>query len=76
MSHRTQAADRESAGTPEPAVAARAVQPLRCDFCGAQVARVLRVALDRNYDRLQLPHAVRYACAECSEAKERARLGG
>jgi predicted RNA-binding Zn-ribbon protein involved in translation (DUF1610 family) len=48
---------------------------LRCDFCGAQVARVRRVALDGDYDRLQAPHAVRYACPECSQRKELARLG-
>jgi hypothetical protein len=48
---------------------------LRCDFCGAQVSRVRRVALDRDYDRLQTPHAVRYACPECSQRKERERLG-
>jgi hypothetical protein len=34
------------------------------------------VALDRDYDRLQKPHAERYACPECSERKERERLGG
>ena len=49
--------------------------PLRCDFCGAEVPRVRRVALDRDYDRLQQPHAVRYACPECSQRKERERLG-
>ena len=48
---------------------------LRCDFCGARVARVRRVALDRDYDRLQTPHAVRYACPECSQRKELERLG-
>jgi hypothetical protein len=48
---------------------------LRCDFCGARVPRVRRVALDRDYDRLQAPHAVRYACPECSQRKERERLG-
>lgn len=55
--------------------AARSAPPLRCDFCGATVARVRRVALDRDYDRLQQPHRVRYACTECSDAKERERLG-
>jgi hypothetical protein len=48
---------------------------LRCDFCGARVARVRRVALDRDYDRLQTPHPARYACPECSASKERERLG-
>lgn len=47
---------------------------LRCDFCGAQVPRVRRVALDRGYERLQTPHAVRYACPACSAEKERQRL--
>ena len=48
---------------------------LRCDFCGALVSRVRRIALDRDYDRLQTPHAVRYACLECSQRKELERLG-
>ncbi len=48
---------------------------LRCDFCGALATRVRRVALDRDYDRLQTPHAVRYACPECSKRKELERLG-
>ena len=47
----------------------------RCDFCGASVARVRRVALDRGYDRLQTPHAVRYACERCSYEKEQQRRG-
>jgi hypothetical protein len=52
------------------------VEPgLRCDFCGARVARVRRIALDRDYDRLQAPHSARYACPECSQRKERERLG-
>jgi len=46
---------------------------LRCDFCGESVPRVRRVALDEGYERLQTPHPVRYACAACSEAKERRR---
>ena len=45
----------------------------RCDFCGSEVPRVRRVALDRGYDRLQKPHRVQYACPECSERKERER---
>ncbi len=48
---------------------------LRCDICGQEVSRVRRVALDQGYERLQTPHQVRYACAGCSEKKERARLG-
>ena len=48
---------------------------LRCDFCGALVSRVRRIALDRDYDRLQTPHSVRYACPECSQRKELERLG-
>jgi len=45
----------------------------RCDFCGREVDRVRRVALDRNYDRLQKPHRVQYACPSCSRRKERER---
>jgi len=47
-----------------------------CDFCGAEVPRVRRVALDRGYDRLQKPHQVQYACSDCSARKEREREGG
>ncbi len=47
----------------------------RCDFCGSLVPRVRRVALDRDYDRLQMPHPVKYACPPCSDAKERSRMG-
>jgi hypothetical protein len=50
-------------------------QMLTCDFCGARAPRVRRVALDRGYERLQTPHAVRYACERCSEEKERQRRG-
>jgi hypothetical protein len=52
----------------------QAETPLRCDFCGQQAARVRRVVLDGQYDRLQRPHQVQYACDACSEAKERERL--
>jgi ribosomal protein L37AE/L43A len=48
---------------------------LRCDFCGTLVPRVRRIALDRDYDRLQTPHSARYACPECSQRKELERLG-
>lgn len=58
--------------TPEAAEDAR----FRCDFCGNEVPRVRRVALDRDYDRLQKPHPVQYACPECSERKDRERAGG
>jgi hypothetical protein len=47
----------------------------QCDFCGARVPRVRRVALDRDYERLQTPHPVRYACPDCSAEKERVRDG-
>ena len=49
---------------------------MRCDFCGAEVAHVRRVALDEGYDRLQTHHVAKYACPACSEAKERERLSG
>jgi hypothetical protein len=48
---------------------------LRCDFCGEPAASVRRVALDGDYDRLQVPHRELYACPACSERKERARTG-
>jgi hypothetical protein len=57
------------------AKAAEETQPLRCDFCGETARRVRRVALDQDYERLQTPHQVRYACERCSEDKERHRLG-
>lgn len=47
----------------------------RCDFCGERVAAVRRVALDRDYDRLQTPHRELYACLPCSERKEQRRRG-
>lgn len=46
-----------------------------CDFCGAEATTVRRVALDRDYDRLQQPHRELYACGPCSERKEGRRLG-
>lgn len=49
-------------------------QPFKCDFCGALVPRVRRVALDQDYDRLQVRHQIQYACSRCSEEKERRRL--
>lgn len=50
-------------------------KPLVCDFCGRTVPRVRRIAIDRDYERLQTPHRVQYACDTCSERKERQRLG-
>ncbi len=47
---------------------------LRCDFCRKESEVVLRVALDRDYDRLTVKHEKRYACAECSAKKERERI--
>lgn len=47
----------------------------RCDLCGNEVAAVRRVALDREYDRLQRAHQELYACEPCFERKERKRLG-
>ena len=61
----------DSAGQTDPETGAEEV--LRCDFCGAEVPRVRRVALDRGYDRLQKPHRVQYACPDCSARKERER---
>jgi hypothetical protein len=46
---------------------------LTCDFCGETAPTVRRIALDGDYDRLQTPHAVRYACPDCSKRKERER---
>lgn len=62
--------------SPHPAtrVSARPA-PLRCDFCGSETESVRRVALDGEYDRLRLPHRELYACHDCSERKERRRLG-
>lgn len=50
-------------------------QVLRCDLCGDEAQSVRRIALDGEYDRLRKPHEVMYACASCSEKKERQRLG-
>jgi hypothetical protein len=47
----------------------------RCDFCGDLVNSVRRVALDREYDRLQKAHQEQYSCSDCFEAKEQRRLG-
>ena len=50
-----------------------AATAFRCDFCGAEVENVRRVALDRGYERLRTRHRVRYACPACSERKDRER---
>ncbi len=42
----------------------------RCDLCGNEVVSVRRVALDREYDRLQLVHKELYSCEPCFESKE------
>jgi hypothetical protein len=72
--------DARAPEAPPPASGAEAAsQPLaavlRCDFCGQTAPVVRRVALDRDYERLQTPHAVRYACSRCSDEKEQERLG-
>jgi len=53
----------------------RGRERLVCDFCGQEVPRVRRVALDADYDRLQTPHRLQYACDRCSRKKEDQRLG-
>jgi len=63
----------EMAAVPSPEMAARKPITLKCDFCGAECARVRRVALDLGYDRLGQRHVVRYACAACSARKDAAR---
>lgn len=55
--------------------AAEKEEVLRCDFCGEPSASVRRVALDRDYDRLQKRHKAQYACDACSDKKETERLG-
>jgi len=52
-----------------------APKPLRCDFCGQEVAAVRRVALDEGYERLQTPHKEQFACEPCSTKKDRQRRG-
>jgi len=46
---------------------------LKCDFCGMETERVVRVALDSDYDRLSVQHTKRYACPACSDKKEKER---
>lgn len=68
-----------SADRSKPAPAGRSAEVetagRRCDLCGRVVVSVRRVALDREYDRLQLSHKELYACEPCFESKERRRLG-
>ena len=59
-------------GQPDPKPAEPS-EGIRCDFCGATVPRVRRIALDGEYERLRTPHRPMYACPECSERKESAR---
>ncbi len=47
---------------------------LRCDFCGKETETVVRVAIDKDYDRLTVKHVKRYACKACAEKKEKERL--
>jgi hypothetical protein len=61
---------------PEEADGPEAPEDLVCDFCGETTPIVRRIALDGEYDRLQTPHRVRYACPSCSERKERDRQAG
>lgn len=49
-------------------------EAVRCDFCGRAVDTVRRVALDGEYERLRTPHVERYACQDCFEEKDKARL--
>ena len=53
----------------------QAIDPegIGCDFCGAVVSSVRRVALHGDYERLRTPHAVQYACEPCFEQKDRER---
>ncbi|MBI2411736.1 MAG: hypothetical protein HYV24_00805 [Deltaproteobacteria bacterium] len=46
---------------------------LKCDFCGAETDFVVRVVIDKDYDRLTVRHEKRYACRACSEKKEKER---
>ena len=51
-----------------------APEGIACDFCGEVVPQVRRIALDRDYERLQTRHEVPYACPDCSREKEAGRL--
>ncbi len=72
-------ADEQTASDPEAPQADRADESdaeLVCDFCGEAAPRVRRVALDGEYERLRTPHAVRYACSDCSARKDGERAAG
>ena len=43
---------------------------LSCDFCGKESDTVVRVVLDKDYDRLTEKHVKKYACEECSRKKD------
>lgn len=43
---------------------------LKCSFCGRESETVIRIAIDKDYDRLTVKHDVKYACPECSKKKE------
>ena len=61
--------------TPGHAAGGGEVIEITCDFCGQPAQSVRRIALDGAYERLRTPHPEQYACLECSESKERRRLG-
>ncbi len=46
---------------------------LKCSFCGKESETVIRIVLDKDYDRLTVRHDVKYACPECSKKKEEAK---
>jgi hypothetical protein len=62
-----------SMDTPNPTGREAARETVQCDFCGAAVSRVRRIALDGEYERLRTPHNVQYACESCSARKEAER---
>jgi DNA-directed RNA polymerase subunit RPC12/RpoP len=47
---------------------------LKCSFCGKESEAVIRVVLDKDYDRLTIKHDVKYACPECSKKKEEEKI--
>ncbi len=46
---------------------------LKCDFCGRASETLIRVAIDKGYDRLSVKHSKMYACPDCSKKKEEKR---
>ena len=44
-----------------------------CDFCSIETSVVRRVVIDNDYNRIGTK--AMYACIECSEKKDRERLG-